>query len=84
MDVSLTDFHFPKADRVRKLHYQYKNDPDAVFTDDGVHFIGPKGQVEDEDTHMKRLAHNARMRFTRSFSGFGFAQNMFGMLLFKC
>ena len=54
------------------MHEQYKDDPDAIFQPDGtVKFIGPRGVEEDESQHLARLAHNARMRFNRSFGGLG-------------
>lgn len=59
-----------QADAVKVLHARYANDPDAIFTEDGVKFIGPKGVEEDEETHLHRLAHNCRMRFNRSFQGY--------------
>lgn len=65
-------FLFVKAAELAKLRERYADDPDAVFTANGLHFIGPKGRIEDETTHLRRLAHNARMRFNRSFTGLGF------------
>ena len=61
---------------MRELHEKYRDDPDAVFTGTGVHFVGPKGRIEDEDEHLHRLAHNCRMRFNRSFQGEVFANNL--------
>lgn len=56
-----------EAAGVQALHEKYRDDPDAVFTETGVHFIGPKGP-ETEDEHNVRILHNARMRFNRSFA----------------
>lgn len=51
---------------------KYGDDPDAVFLPGGgVKFIGPDGRDETETEHLGRLAHNARMRFNRSFAGKG-------------
>lgn len=61
-----------QAESLQKLREKYANDPDALFGPWGVKFIGPRGVEEDEPTHLARLAHNARMRFNRSFvSGMG-------------
>ena len=54
---------------MKQLHTRYKDDPDAIFLPDGIKFIGPKGKEETEEEHNQRLAHNCRMRFNRSFSG---------------
>ncbi len=63
---------FTQADAMQKLRDKYADDPDALFGPWGVKFIGPKGREEDEQTHLFRLNHNARMRFNRSFvSGMG-------------
>ena len=66
-DICPCDY-FPQADAVQALHAKYRDDPDAVFTETGVHFIGPKG-IETEDEHNARIMHNAKMRFHRTFSG---------------
>ena len=54
---------------MRALHEKYKNDPDAVFDPNGIHFVGPQGRHETEEEHLHRLEHNARMRFNRSIQG---------------
>ena len=64
---------FLQAAGVQALHEKYRDDPDAVFTETGVHFIGPKGP-ETEDEHNVRILHNARMRFNRSFAGWADAK----------
>ena len=64
-----------QADRVRALHAKYADDKDAVLTEEGVHFVGPGGRIEDEAEHMSRLAHNCRVRFNRSVTGLGFKKS---------
>ena len=44
------------------------------MTPDGIYFIGPNGEREDEATHIQRLMRNARMRFNRSVTGWGMSK----------
>lgn len=58
----------------KALREKWGDDPDAVFLPEGgVKFIGPRGREETEAEHLARLGHNSRMRFNRSFAGWGCA-----------
>ena len=47
---------------------QHVDDPDAVQQPDGTWmWKGPKGRLETWDQRQKRLAHNTKMCFNRSF-----------------
>ena len=61
---------------MKLLREKWGDDPDVIFLEQGVKFIGPKGRDETEEEHIQRLYHNSRMRFNRSFESQGFPKSI--------
>ena len=61
---------------MKLLREKWGDDPDVIFLEQGVKFIGPKGRDETEEEHIQRLYHNSRMRFNRSFESQGFPKSL--------